>query len=994
MNPNQQTEYDNGAETRPKLGVIQGGGETSEPRRGHLSEAAGDSGDSTGGSGPNLRALEGGGETSAPVRGHLSAVSGGGLQDKEESAGSLYNPTKEKKKRFLKNWSKKDKQKAGIAGGVIGVLMGGGLLGGTFLVGPLEVMHLAQRLHDAHFSQSESAGDGRVSKIYRFIRSGGNAGETRIGWLASKYKDKILGRLGGIGIVPEYGTANTYKGFSIDTAHESSPYKGMTPEDAAAAFEQKTGLKPTIGADGKLNVDATEFFLKQRKTQSSMLKLLGDSRVATWARTHVLGRFGLVRTWHPLHIADRKVTVNLTDFYNNKIKGFFSRDTKAPVAVDPSKASTTDANGKPIASTVATDPSAAATAIAAPSESSSLLKQLASSKGAKITGGVAAVSGLACALKAVDDGIADIRYAEVYKPMAQLGMNQMIMGQQVQIRQDTDPLEVQANAKAYTTTLPDGTTVDWSTAKSLMALAGVAGGIDWDAATKEAIKQGKPAWLDWTQNNKFMDGMCNTAVQLGVGVFSVAIGIISGETISTVAGLAVSMLAAPAAIAQASSLLSGVGIDTSKLVGPALGLGSDLGVLIGANSAATALAGVPLTNGQASENNSLVATSQREDYNQKNFFARMFDPNDYRSLTASVIDSSSTSLTQNIGSIFRGVLNVGSSIAKIPASLYSATAHADTAPSYDYGIPQVGFSQADLNNPLVEDPYANADAVAKLLDTDPSNITRAKACFGVDINKDANNMWQVVPQTDVNVYSDAYSANNCSDGGTNWLRIRFFIFDSGMMDGFACVQLDDGDSCSNDGVGSGQSATDSTTPSAGSTTADLTTTANYDSCNKVASGNAKIVCSAYLFDALQYSQSGPRGSANWGFIDCVKTNFAGSGCSKYPAGSQRTVDCSSLVSFAIYDAIKVDIGAYNTGAMLSSSHLKLIANEEAQPGDIILENTGGSGHTEVIVSNDKANKRFFTYGAHTHYASDPAKDVSAAGFTYGQRGMKAYRVVP
>lgn len=87
MNPQRQYEDDQGIEPdiRPKLGVVQGGGESTGRSRGHLSAApsqtGGESSDNAASTGSRLKALEGGGETSDPKRGHLSSV-----KDEEESA--------------------------------------------------------------------------------------------------------------------------------------------------------------------------------------------------------------------------------------------------------------------------------------------------------------------------------------------------------------------------------------------------------------------------------------------------------------------------------------------------------------------------------------------------------------------------------------------------------------------------------------------------------------------------------------------------------------------------------------------------------------------------------------------------------------------------------------------------------------------------------------------------------------------------------------------
>lgn len=183
---------------------------------------------------------------------------------------------------------------------------------------------------------------------------------------------------------------------------------------------------------------------------------------------------------------------------------------------------------------------------------------------------------------------------------------------------------------------------------------------------------------------------------------------------------------------------------------------------------------------------------------------------------------------------------------------------------------------------------------------------------------------------------------------------------------------------------------DTAATTSGSSTTTSSSASPADCQNGTATGNAKIVCSAYKFDALTYSQSGPRG--DWNFLACVNSNFAGTCASTYPAGTaKRTVDCSSMATYAIKDGIGFDMKAYNTAALGGSPYLQKVGWDQAQPGDLVLY---PGDHVEIVVSNDTSKHVLNTFGAHTHYATHPADDVSPGTFNYNTKGFSVYRVVP
>ena len=918
------------------------------------------------------------------------------LNEREKEAeDSLYTPDEKQHNGRKRWWTKK---KTAAAGGIAGVASIGGLLGLTSVLGPLQFVHLAQNLHATHMSSTENANDGRLGKIYRWIKSGGDVGQTRMGYLSSKYHARIMGKLATIGVVPNYdGTLRTYKGFTLDTENKKSPYHGMTPEEAAQKFESKTGIKPTING-AKLQIDADKFWA-QRKSLKVALNDLGESKVTTAVRSRVLAKFGLV-SWHPLTIADKKFNNSVKNLYDTKWKNRIKNGIEPPAVVDgkSGKSDTVGSDGKNLPISDAE----AQAATDAPKNGKSLLQQLAKSRTASVTGGLAAAAGLMCTLKAVDDNVSTIRFAQVIKPLIHLGLNMIAVGNQIMLNQDVSQDELDYLSSFFNQYDQNGKLLStWSDALSIREANGQTGGIDMTASVKELISQDRISWLSWTHSS-FMNGLCSTVGTLITGALSITLGIISGGTISAIIGGMTAILATPLIVNVAGALMAGDGLDVMSFAGAQWGMAADYGARYGADMQALQFAGTALTATQSLELEQQESAEQQAEFDQQSFFARAFNPYDYRSLTARVIDSGSSNPATNVASMFQGVLGAGSSAFSLPLNMFSSSAHA--ANTYQYPSAKLGMSLAEQNNPLIADPFDNADITAATLleknDTGgvPDYIERAQNCYGVKIQKtteDGHQLWGAVSTgknvagEEVNPFDSSYDENfKCSDVSDNWLRVRTFIRDTGIMEGYACSELNDAQSCANDGLEENGSSAGTGEPDSASLNPG--STADYNECNKTATGNAKIVCSAYLFDNYDYQWGGKRGNASFltGFLQDVKTcvgNNYGAGC-KYPKFTPL-VDCSGMVAAAVFDATGVDLGGAGTESYPSNSNFQEVAKEEAQPGDILWY----PGHTEVIVSNDTAAKTYATFGAHTPSIPNE-KQIGPASYTYA-KVSKVFRVI-
>jgi hypothetical protein len=506
-------------------------------------------------------------------------------------------------------------------------------------------------------------------------------------------------------------------------------------------------------------------------------------------------------TWHPLKVADKKATSATEEALKKKWDERIKEGIE-PASGDASTASSgTDENGKPIPATDADKATVAGT----PKNAKGILSSIAESKSAKITGGVAAVAGIACALKSVDDNIAAIKYYQLMVPMIRVGLDAVAVGAQIKSGQDVDPAELSYLSHYLSSTdSSTGNTTSWNDAASIRANSGEGGGVAADPNLVSTIQKGKPSWLDWTQNNSALNAMCSTVGQGITTVISFGVGVLSGETVSTVVGAVAGAVAAPKLIDYVSNLFAGDALDVNNLAGAAYGTVADFGTALGANAAALGMGGVELTAAQVGEVNQQTAQEQTKEFDSQSFFARTFDLKDYRSLASITLAGASNSFTRNVASTTSGILGTFSSVLRMPLKLFGSLVHAAPTP-YQYPFATYGFSLADQSNSAVEDPYSNAENVGKLLDSNgqggtPDYIAKAKSCFGVQITK-GDQGWDVIPTKDINVYdSDNYSSGDCADSGdANWLKVRFFILDTGTMEGYACAVLNDPESCANDG---------------------------------------------------------------------------------------------------------------------------------------------------------------------------------------------------
>lgn len=757
------------------------------------------------------------GNGSQPSQEQLSAAERNPAGD---DGGSFYRKTGQGKGRFgARRFSlggRITRRRAIFGGGMIGTIV-------TLLVfltlssGPLGFIHVAQMMERFHFSHQQNATDDRMGRIYRFARSGGKVGETRLGWLGSKMHANMLADLEKIGIKPVYGRLDTYEGFEIDRSSKASPYKDMSNAELTEALKQK-GVNPSeIKINGAKATVSVKGYINQRRSLGFLVDQMGESNIPGSVRVRVMSRYGLV-TWHPLKILDKKLNSKLSSLYDNWKS---ERDEqlatgKEAGSVDGTAAEETDENGKKT-------PVPAEKTDLTSSKTKEILGGIKDSTGLKVAGGATLGVGVVCTAKSVNENVGNIRYAQVVAPLIRIAMYAIVTGNQIMTGQGVDSTTVSFLAKSLQELDANGNVVSsWSQAAPIQAHEGQTGGIGIESPNDpnqpsqegilDAIKNAPISWLSWT-NGPAVNKLCSTAGQAIAGGIGFLVGVFSGGTVTTAFSAVASALIVPRAIDKISNFLSGEAVNVAG-TGAQWGNNVDYGSRLAANTMALQFGGTELNDSQSAELEAFENSKSQAEFNSKSIAYKLFNTYDDRSVASKLIDNTSPSVTQNVNRVASMFMNVGKSFANL-SSIFSPKALAAPKP-FDYGFNEVGFSQEELNNPLVSDPFANADVIATVLDgvNGGKYTEKARLCFGVDIHQipdpddPSKQLWDVVPADkpvnpyDANTYpSDCKNPKNKEINQDDWLRLRFFIMDTGAMEGYACYKGDDM-SCANDGFDS------------------------------------------------------------------------------------------------------------------------------------------------------------------------------------------------
>jgi len=396
------------------------------------------------------------------------------------------------------------------------------------------------------------------------------------------------------------------------------------------------------------------------------------------------------------------------------------------------------------------------------------------------------------------DNADKLKQAQVVLPLARMGMRTITEGNQIMSGQDVDINQLGLDSQQF---YDEASKTSWNSAQSIQWEEGntdVKGTAVEPNDTLKTITKGSA--LDFLLTGTLgsaLNPICSTAGQIVTGI----IGFLGGP-ISSLAGI----FAGQAVLSQVEpkivSALAGDAVDPLAK-GAAFGNDINFGARIAANDQAVSAGGSKLSTAQEAALDGSNLEEAKQEFASQSLTHKLFSPTDSRSLFASVLNKTSPSFGNNLNTMAVGLLNIDRSFGTIFSSLISGVAKAAPSTPYNYGFPAYGFGANDMDNTTVEDPYKNANDVAEILDNNgqngtPDYIARAKQCFGDTLTQvsdgqpDNAMVWDVQYGTSsVNLLDSGgnnYSGHSCDDTSPNWLKIRFFIFDTQTAKATACYE--------------------------------------------------------------------------------------------------------------------------------------------------------------------------------------------------------------
>lgn len=814
------------------------------------------------------------------------------------------------------------KQKMAVIGGIAGLLIGAAFAIVAILSGPAQLVQLGRvlALWKAPASAAANVRFGNFLNTNRALETG-DVGETRVGFLGSRRFSALDTELRGKGITINRDTATTGRPHTV--SFDTTAGLDFSTIDRVAKY---TGLDRgllQLSSDGRfINADVTG--LSNRRLRSlgknlvtnTSFEALSDGTLATALNRRTLAKFW--NTSSPLFHPIRSFSEGVGGRVDRGLQRIGTRWVE--------------------------EGGAKARLVGEYRTAKTRLADAAGRYGGKVNAALYAQAGV-CFLSQTADLIPLVNYAEVVVPSAVAATEKMAIGSQIESGQDVHIGELQGITNSLKD--KDGKTI-WE-AKALNALAnGTAGvGVDIEDALGQAFSAATTSgsilgivdgWINQEIAGISLDrALCSTPALIVGGAAGIVLTI-AGPGGWGVKSLTVSL--STAATLAASVFVQNFIVDAETETlnaadrafgGPQGGNLYAFGGRAAANTTARQMGGVPLTT--ADEQAYLDAGRQREvdRFQSKNFFARLFDPYESRSLFGTAIQTAGGSqgsvFTKLLGTIMTPLSSFGSSLARL---MPSASASAE---EYGWGFPLYGIPLGVLENPSYEDPFANAEAVAGILESDTNDDLKEKAekCFGVKVSKGAYG-WEATPDKDVNPVEDPYLEADCSDSSIDWERLMVFILDNAVINAVDCFGPDEGKSCSKLAINA------ATNSNAGSTQLIPDCNAN--------GGNAKIACVA-----IQQLTNIPYDRAQRAAPDDP---------------SPRYLDCSALTGMAVYRAFGVNLGGIASVDYRNNPNFEEITDiRTIQPGDLVGRGTvatgaGGNGHIAIVVSYDPVTQKLIT----------------------------------
>lgn len=726
--------------------------------------------------------------------------------------------------------------------------------------------------HLQEAGDERSSGIMRDIREFNAIKNKGGWERTRMGKIGNAVADKFEVQLNASGI--EYTTtAGGLLTTGVQLDPEKVPeLNDMSPEEAAQYLKNNYGIKdvqiidnPNVEKEGakllKINIgDISSNPLKFHQFSRALLKNAGYNALSQRIGARFLdARYKL--SWHYL---SSKLTQKAGEAYDawkkrmNQNQSETIEEGTSETGVQNSAApcnegdaecesrSTAAASETSDGRQLVSDGQNATTSGFGSDALNKLVKNIADKLTSKTAAGVGGLIAALCILKSFSSAYNSVKMAEVIVPLVRFATEYMSIGSQIQSGQDLDSGQLGYYSQAFydNSSSPNDPNAgtSWTQAQTQSAEEINAGMSDAPSLNSDGTIPGVPADntlqhinsgnpLDWVDSIPGLGAACSSiggfiVGMLGGGPVGAAIGTVLSNVLEKV----------PAFRDAMGSLVNTivgwmVGAPVSAFPsGAQTGNYLNYGARLAANAQAVTSGGGALSQTQVAQLDQDENQQLQQQFTSNSFADRVFNPYTNGSLLNRLATNINPSITTSVTSVASNITGIFGSLTRSLSSLVSSPSYAAGSVNLEqvYGFPEYGFSEAELDNSATSDPYQNSVNAANLLDaqcTDKNGnpvttcgfITKAAQCFGVNIvgtkNSDGSNEWDAQVGNDPNNNPDLYGGSypaGCNSDDSDWLTIRFFIFDTETMKSLGCYEGDD-DSCNEIFNGATSSSTSNTT---------------------------------------------------------------------------------------------------------------------------------------------------------------------------------------
>lgn len=686
---------------------------------------------------------------------------------------------------------RRNKKKSVTSGVAIGLVSGLILIGGI-VQGPLKFVHLGEMLQKFHFTTNYDETDDRFSRLGRYVyhKSGDEVYKTNLGYFQNKYADRVAEKMKASGIDtayhPRLGFAEKYVIDPKKLANtEFGSLENADAQDVKKHIEAKFPKTNVTIDKGLVFIDFKDNNFRNQALTRHLLQISGYSKVLTAVNGRVMSKRANF-VLHPFKKLDRTAQTKFLEAYD-KWKG----DREKIIKGEEIPLRTANGEGGDDDDTDQEKADKKAQAEQPKSEADKALSEIKAGNGLKALSGAAAIAGIGCLAKSIDENYDNTKQSQVIEPSIRMALDAISVGSQVKAGDDFSVEQLEFMERQLYGEDASGKKSGYNQAKSINGELGKKNSGVEESETLKTIDKGSPfSALNSGAAGSALDAVCSTPGQIA----QITVSFIAGP-ITTVAMAPVSAVLGPILEDELVKHLSGEPIDP-------LAAGADYGNIVNyggrlaANSQAIGNGGRALDDSEENQLALMESSRDQEEFQSRSFASRMFDTRDYRSFASRLIDAQEPGLNQNIASIAKNFSSVNTWISNL-SSIF--TKQASAAPkAYDYGFPQYGFSPGEMSSQDVENPYINAeDVVTRILPDNPDFIEKAKKCFGVDIDPSTYN---AVPSLDTSPTYKDIEDNGCGDNSKDWMKVRFYIFDNQIATSASCYEGDD-EACSSLGMG-------------------------------------------------------------------------------------------------------------------------------------------------------------------------------------------------